>query len=162
MFLQSKKKSYVSGYVLIYSVLIVGIILVTISVIFNASLGEALTSRIQDEALKAQYAADTGERCILYYHKYENAFRKSAPNLATSFNCGITTKVEESTGAECNRSYKFKLEGFSNQACAYIEVNVTPHQSSQTRCKVEVITNGRNSCTNTGGNLIERTRITNF
>ncbi|MBI2023684.1 hypothetical protein HYT01_03945 [Candidatus Giovannonibacteria bacterium] len=153
------------GFVLIYTVIILGILLIIVGVGFSAVFSETFVSRDDRESIKAYYAADTGLECARYFSRNFQAFDVTSPQQ--TYDCGVGTFQAglNPPRAQCDaaQTYNFTLNGFSNGACAEVEVDVTPVsmtvQSQQVWiCKIRVTSNGNNSCTATGKNLVERTR----
>ena len=65
------------GFILVYTLIMVGIISIIIGIISNSILGEIRISRDESESLKAFYAADTGIECVRYYQDNFKAFDKT-------------------------------------------------------------------------------------
>ena len=163
-----------SGYVLAYSVVIVGIMLVGITAIFNSSLSEAVASRSQDDALKAQYAAEAGARCVIYFDSNYQSFDTNSPDSSPDCGIGVMAHVggKNSGSPDCIKDpsgndyqYTFTLSNFTNGSCATVHIEVIPRlipSLGVTVCDLQVESNGRNSCTATGPRLVERTRWVNL
>lgn len=85
---QSKaKQTATSGFILIYTLLFMSVLLVVFGTILNSSVNELRASGDEVESLKAFYAADTAIECVRYYQEKKGAFNTTAP--ATQYNCGV-------------------------------------------------------------------------
>lgn len=155
------------GFILIYTLIIVGIIAVVVGIISNSILGELQISRDESESLKAFYAADTGIECIRYYQDNFKAFNKTTAQ--SDYNCGVGddfTVGFNPPQADCSGGeyvYDFTLDGFSNGSCANVKVTVIPRTIMVEGvpievCDLMVISVGRNSCSASGAILVERIR----
>lgn len=143
----------------------VSAILVVVSTTFSSILSEVKISRDESESLKSFYAADTGIECVRYY---QNNFQAFNPTTAqATYNCGVGADFVAGFNppeTECvDHTYNITLEGFSNGACAIIEVTAIPRTIMVgglpvVVCDLRLISNGRNSCSATGAALVERTR----
>lgn len=158
------------GFVLIYTILFISIMLIVSGVVFSSVIAGIHASRLDQESAKAFYVADTGSECVRYFQNFFRAF--DTMTQEASYNCGIganfnaggnpaTTECEEKTYPT------IRLEGFSNGACADVFVKTIPRtiivNGNPTKiCDLSVISNGKNSCTATGKDLVERTRWENM
>lgn len=159
--MQQKEK----GFILIYTIIMISAILVVVGTTFSSILSEVRISRDESESLKSFYAADTGIECIRYYQNNFQAFNPTTDQA--TYNCGIGASFVAGFNppeAECiNHTYDIVIDGFSNGACAIVEVTSVPRTimiegSPVVVCDLRVISNGRNSCAATGAALVERTR----
>ncbi|OHA12896.1 MAG: hypothetical protein A2909_02130 [Candidatus Tagabacteria bacterium RIFCSPLOWO2_01_FULL_39_11] len=162
------------GFILIYTALIAGIIAVIIGITVHSVLTELKISRDEGDSQKAFYAADTGIECARFYQKKSRAFESMTAQ--TTYNCGfvgadftvppdpLPDGTSPGTGDDCvGYTSTFNLTGFSNGACANVEITVTPVTiyvggAPVKVCDIRVISTGRNSCGAAGANLVERTR----
>lgn len=164
LFPQSPQQ-HTNGFILIYTLILISVILGIVGLNFSRSLSEVFASRNQDQSMKAFYAADTGIECVRYWHGNFNVFDTTEP--AQSYSCGVgnpfTAGTDPPTSTCEAHTYTFTLRGFSNGACADVKVTTIPriikvNGEDVTVCSLSVISNGRNSCSASGNNLIERTR----
>lgn len=157
------------GFVLIYTVVIVGVIGIIVGIAVNSVLTETRIARDEGESLKAFYAADTGIECVRFLQSTHKAFNTTTAE--DTYNCGLGANFTAGFNpptAECvATTYNFTIDGFSNGACAIVEVTVTPVSViiggiPRDVCRLKVFSNGRNSCSASGDKLIERTRWKNL
>lgn len=151
------------GFILIYTVIIVGIVGILTGIAFNSIMAETRMSRDDTETLKAFYAADTGIECVRFYQHYFRAFDTMTPTA--KYNCGIGSDFTAGLGtAECvAHEYNFTITGFSNGSCTAVTVKTTPRTimvdgSPVVICDFRVFSNGKNSCSASGSKLVERVR----
>ncbi len=154
-----------NGFILIYTIIMVGVVLGIIILNYSQSLSEIYAARNQDQSMKAFYAADTGIECVKYWHQYFKVFDTSKPQQ--SYSCGVGDPFlaggNPPTSVCQTTTYNFHLEGFVSGACVDVQVTTVPQTAMVngipiTVCSLKVISSGKNSCTATGANLVERTR----
>ena len=158
-------KTQQKGFILIYTLLIAAVIAVVIGITIASAMTELRISRDEVESLKAFYAADTGIECVRFYQNNYQAFDTTSPRR--KYNCGVGEDFWAGVSPptdECEEhTYNFSLEGFSNGSCADVTVQIIPQTiyidgSPVKVCRAKVTANGKNSCSATGSNLVERTR----
>jgi|GEM_PF-5695658 len=137
------------GFVLIYSLAIVSILLITISIFHNTAIKEIQVARKEGESLKAFYAADTGVECVRFLQDHYDAFSPTSP--VRSYNCGPEGNLIQTGGTT---TYNFRIEHFSNLACDDVSVLAT-RSSLPNTWDITVNSSGKNSCTNP---TVERVR----
>jgi hypothetical protein len=154
------------GFVLIYTILLIDVILIITSITFTAVQVDIRNSRDVLESMKAYYAADTGIECVKYYQKNFQVFDTSKP--ATTYSCGVGSFTAGAGTTVCEtREYpQFRLN-LPNGACTIVQVKTTQRTININGvptpiCDYLVISNGRNSCTATLKTLTERTRWENL
>lgn len=154
-----------TGFVLIYTVLLMGIILLVAGVAFDSVFSGIQASKLHAESLKAFYTADAGIECVRYFQNYFQAFDTTIPEDV--YNCGVGDDFRAGGNpptSECvEKVYTFRLEGFSNGACTDVRVTTVPRTiliggSPVVVCDLQVLSNGKNSCSASGANIVERTR----
>lgn len=157
------------GFILIYTIILVGIILLISSLGFSTALFEFQASREEAESLKAFYAADTGIECVRYY---QNNFRSFDPPAGDVIDCEVGT-FDTSSHTVNNQgtpdpsddvyTYIFTLNGFEDGTrCALVTARAQPRViviegDPVTVYDIQVISNGKNICSGTRG-VVERTR----
>lgn len=161
------------GFILIYTTILVGIIFVIVAVGFRSTLTESRAARDEQESLKALYVAETGIECVRFLQNYYEAFNTTT-DYKSDYNCGVGDDFGaggdpasgNETTAECVASTRqFPLQGFENGSCALVRVKTVPRTITSddgtpiTVCDVFVTSNGKNSCSATGNNLVERVRL---
>ncbi|MDP2668720.1 MAG: hypothetical protein Q8P07_02700 [bacterium] len=157
-----KKKD---GFILIYTIIFISVILGIIILISGQSFSEIYSARYENQSMRVLYAADSGIECVRYWHQNYHIFDTSKPQQP--YSCGIgepflaggnpPTSVCEAT------VYNFRLEGFASGACVDVQVTTVPQTAlingiPITVCSLIVVSSGKNSCTASGVNLVERTR----
>ena len=156
------------GFVLIFTILIVTVLLVITGSIFSFVTSQIKISRDEYESSKALYAADTGIECVRFYQGNYAAFNTTEPEQ--TLNCGVGTMTAgiPSPGAECSdHDYATStFNGFSNGSCALVSVSVRARSVVVNGvplkiCDIYIISSGRNSCSATT-NLVERSRWENM
>ncbi len=171
------------GYILAYTIVIIGVILVVVGLISSTVNNELIASRLESESVKAFYAADTGIECIRYHEAVVQKYTGSGSQV---IDCGLGAGSRFTIeGADCHNATVLgasttvypptTITGFTNGACAEISVKIirTPTGSyildendvsvPEFDCKVEIISKGRNSCdAGVGVKKIERTRWENM
>jgi Tfp pilus assembly protein PilX len=159
-----------AGFVLIFTILIVGTLLVPVIGMFSFVVGQIKISRDEYESARALYAADTGIECVRYHQKKTRAFDTSKSQQTIDCGVGTITAGVASPGAECT-NYDYPpttLSGFSNGVCTIINIQVkartvtffdgTQHQI----CDLFVTSSGRNTCTGSFDKVVERSRWENM
>lgn len=156
-----------NGFILIYTIILVSIVLVIVILNFNQSYSEIYSSRNAEESVKALYAAQTGLECVRYWHTNYRVFDTSKP--PTDYSCGIGPAFRAGRGdSVCqNDSYLFPITGFSNGACTEVSVKTTAYTimvgtTPQTFCTISVVSTGRNSCSAVGSKKVERVLLENM
>lgn len=152
-----------NGFILLYTVLILSVILITVSAFANSILKEVVATRENAESLKAFYAADAAIECVRFYQNDKGAFNTTS--LRAPITCGgntISVGMDPPTAQCVSHTYTFNMTGFSNGSCAAVTVNVIPRTLSINGtpfviCDLEVIASGRNTCA-PGKKPLERTR----
>lgn len=155
-----KKKD---GFVLIYTIIFISVVLGIIILISGESFSEAYSARYENQSMKVLYAADSGIECVRYWHQNYHVFDTS--KAQGSYSCGIGAPfLAGGTDAVCQaHTYSFRLTGFTGGACVDVQVTTVPQTAlingiPITVCSIKVVSSGKNSCTATGANLVERTR----
>ena len=152
------------GFILVYTVLILSIIMLTGGIFINTVIKEISISRDQAESLKAFYAADSALECVRYYHN-KNAFNTQTPQQ--SYSCGVGSPFSAGGNPptqDCtSTTTTFTIDGFANGACADVTVETIATTtifggSPKIICTTHAISNGKNSCTAPANKLVERTR----
>lgn len=172
-----RNESQKKGFILVYTVLILAIMVIISGIFIEAVLKEVSISRDESESLKAFYAADSAIECARYYHAKYDAFDTMKPEA--TYNCGVGASFKaggdpatssgnpasrSGTTAQCvSDTRTFTINGFSNGSCAIVTVNISPRRitvdgSPYDVCDVEVISNGRNRCGSGTSKLVERAR----
>ena len=154
------------GFVLIYTVVIVTILLITVLSIFSFVSGQIKIARDEIESAKALYAADTGIECVRYYQNKSQDFNTTQPEHTVDCGVGTLTAGIPSPGTDCiDKNYATTtLSGFSNGSCTLVTVTVRARSvtffdgSIHQVCDLYVISNGRNTCAAGAQNLVERGR----
>ena len=162
-----------SGFSLIYSVIIGGLIFITAGIFLRGAFFEIIAAREEEGSLKAFYAADTGTECVRFYNGLNQAFDPMTEKK--EYDCGVGTFEAGSVTppplpSSCengSKVYNLELDGFSNGAVANVEVRVVPRSITIEGqeiwvCDLIVISNGRNSRSVLDPNLVERTRWENM
>jgi hypothetical protein len=159
-----KKKQARNGFVLVYTVLVLSIMLIIGGIFADTVVKEVGISRDEAESLKAFYAADSAVECVRYLQNNFSAF--DTTQLEDTYSCGIGNSFPaggDPPSSQCTADTRtFTLGGFSNGSCAVVTVNVIPRTivvggAPLTVCDVDVIANGRNTCSGSG-KVVERTR----
>lgn len=99
-------KTKESGFTLLLSVLIAGILLAIGIAIFNITIKELLISASVRDSQFAFYAADTGTECALYWDQVGGAFSTSSPSTII---CNETT-IENVGGQPYGTASTFSFE----------------------------------------------------
>lgn len=161
--IRAKSHDHENGFILVYTLILVAVILGIVGLNFSGSISEIFAARNEEQSMKAFYAADTGIECVRYWHSNYQVFDTSKP--PNNYNCGIGADFSAGMGdPQCQaHTYTFAIQGFSNGACVDIKVTTVPriitvNGNDITVCTLSVISSGKNSCTATGGNLVERVR----
>lgn len=157
-----KKKD---GFIIVYTIIFISVVLGIIILISGQSFSEIYSARYENQSMKALYAADSGIECVRYWHQNSHVFDTSKPQQ--SYSCGIgspffaggspPTAICEAT------TYNFHLDGFVSGACVDVQVTTVPQTAMIngvpiTVCSLKVVSSGKNSCTASGTNLVERAR----
>ena len=158
-----------SGFSLIYSVIIGGLIFITAGIFLRGAFFEIIAAREEEGSLKAFYAADTGTECVRFYQSRFSAFDPSTPEAMYDCGVGQFPAGGNPPTSQCeSKEYNLiTLDGFSNGACAKVKVRVVPRPitidgAEILVCDLVVISNGRNSCSALDPNIVERTRWENM
>lgn len=159
------KQNQSSGFILLFTVIIVTILLITVLGIASVASNQIRFVRDEFESAKALYAADTGIECVRFYQAQFNAF--DSHQAPQTINCGVgTLQAGDTAGSDCfDKTYApVLMNGFSNGACVEVSVAVTSRTINvggilRRVCDVYVQSSGYNKCPGPGvTNLIERTR----
>lgn len=150
------------GFILIYTIILVSIVLVIVILNFSQSYSEIYSSRFAEESVKAFYASTTGLECVRYWDSYYQAFDTSKP--PQSYSCGVGAPFSAGLSTPECQDYTYptiQLTGFSNGACAEVSVKTKAHTVivggvPVTYCTLSVQSVGRNSCSATGIKKVER------
>lgn len=157
-----------SGFVFIYVVLMIALVITAISAVTVSSIKELRFSRTEQESLTAYYAADNALECIRAIVKDFDSLTTGNPigpwNAATQFKCSGSTSSfsigsnlgDQSTCGDpdndewvMNYVNTTNLTGFAPGACVDIRINYKPVQifSGDRICRYYVETVGKSSCT---------------
>ncbi len=113
------------GFVALFTVLIVSVILAMAIGIASISLKEIVLSSSATEGSKAFYAADSGVECALYYDRVngvENGFFNATPDFSCNGNIPVLPTGPDSD-FEALEVYTFEIPfGAQNELCADITV----------------------------------------
>ena len=153
------------GFIIIYTVIFVSIVLGIIILISTRSFSEIYSARYENQSMKVLYAADSGIECVRYWHTTDHVFDTSKPQQPYSCCVGVPFLAGGNPPTSvCEvKTYNFRLEGFASGACVDVQVTTVPQTAMIngvpiTICSIKVISSGKNSCTASGTNLVERTR----
>ncbi|MDP2668716.1 MAG: hypothetical protein Q8P07_02680 [bacterium] len=150
------------GFILIYTVLLVSIVLVIVILNFSQSLSEIYSARTAEESVKAFYASATGLECVRFWHTFYQAFDTS--KSPANYGCGIGANFSAGLSTPVCQDHTYpviKLTGFANGACAEVSVKTKAHTAvvdgvPVTYCTLSVISTGKNSCSAVGTKKVER------
>ncbi len=114
------------GFVALFTVLIVSVILAMAIGIASISLKEIVLSSSATEGSKAFYAADSGIECALYYDRVngiENGFFNATPDFSCNGNVPGGPPTGPDSDFEANEVYTFEIPfGAQGELCADITV----------------------------------------
>ncbi|HVS79847.1 MAG TPA: pilus assembly PilX N-terminal domain-containing protein [Candidatus Paceibacterota bacterium] len=153
-----------AGFMLVYTVLILSIMLIVGGIFVNTVVKEVGMSRDESESLKAFYAADSGVECVRYFKNKYDAFNTQVPQ--STYDCGIgssfTAGGNPPTSQCTEKEYTFQVGGFTSGACMNITVDMTPRTITVNGnpvivCDTNVIADGMNTC-NLSSATVERSR----
>ncbi len=117
------KKTKESGFVALFTVLLVSVILAMAIGIASISLKEIVLSSSASDGSKAFYAADSGVECALYYDRV-NAGVGNFFGSGSNFTCNGNTPqgdLSVTTDSESQEVYNFKISfGENDELCANI------------------------------------------
>lgn len=150
------------GFILIYTVILVSIVLVIVILNFSQSLSEIYSSRNAEESVKAFYASATGLECVRFWHSNYNVFDTS--KSPANYNCGIGANFSAGLSTPECQDYTYppiQLTGFANGACAEVSVKTKAHTVTVagvdvTYCTISVASTGKNSCSAVDTKKVER------
>lgn len=150
-----------SGFIVIYTLLFMSVLLAIFGTMLNSALNELRYSGNEADSLKAFYAADTAIECVRYYQKKYRAFNTTeAPR---SYNCGVGTLngggLSGIRTPTCQaKTYPTQvLAGYPNGACVSVNITVGPDPDDPLNtCKLSSVTTGQDKCGN--GASVERIR----
>ena len=138
----------VSGFTLLFSVLIASLLLAIGIAIFNITLKELLLSSSARESQFAIYAADTGIECALYWDLVGAAFGTSTS--ARTINCNAQT-LEYTTGASYPATTTFTIQFSPEPYCAVVAVGKHTNPA-----RTIVTSRGYNTCETENSRRVER------
>lgn len=143
------KKKKISGFVLLYTMILSSIILAVTFGVTNIALKETNFSISARAANDAFFAADTGAECALFYDK---ASSDAFSGAEISMECGGNPSevVLNSSGAD---SWYFEVNGLgeSQRACARVTLT-----RDQTLFSTTIVSKGYSNCDVNLGNVVER------
>lgn len=157
------------GFVLVYTVLILSVMLVIGGIFADTVMKEISISRDEAESLKAFYAADAGIECMRFYSNNFDAFNTKMPQ--GTYSCGVGAAFQAGGNpptANCEaRTYNIPITGFTNGSCTQVTVKTIPRTVvlggvPRVVCSIEVVSNGRNTCAAGATKVVERTRWENM
>src|SRR3990167_11246456 len=102
------------GFIIIYTVIFVSIVLGIIILISTRSFSEIYSARYENQSMKVLYAADSGIECVRYWHTTDHVFDTSKPQQPYSCGVGVPFLAggnQPKLGLE-GKTYKFPFEGF--------------------------------------------------
>lgn len=135
------------GFILVYTIILIGVMLVIVGITFSASVFERRAARSEADSLRAFYAADTGIECVRYYQTQINPPVFNPPTDVDidcevgTYDTGDAAQPEIVTdmigdndgscesGEACTATYTFFLNSFSagiGPRCAKITAVANP------------------------------------
>ena len=106
-------KRFRGGFVLVYTIILVAIILTIVGIGFSGALFEVRSARSEAESLKALYAADAALECVRFYQR-ESTLRAFSPPNAMDVRCLDFLPVTYDTG---NGQIKTEVAGDGDGVC---------------------------------------------
>lgn len=157
-----------NGFVLLFAIVFLSVIMTIIASQADTLLAEFRATGQEERSLMALFAADAAVACVGFYDVEYTAFDTRKPQ--GTYNCGVGTftagGINQGAQQCAAHTYQFRLNNFTNGACADVEVITRPASFLQGTvtvyvCDLTVIAHGKNTCDPSALNVVERVRIAN-
>src|SRR3989344_7044972 len=144
------------GFVLLFAVTLVSILLAIAMGISNIALKEENFSTSAENSSDAIFAADTIAECALYYDRGD-IDRFKWPDSGTPITCASGTGTPAVSGDASSWAYDFTIAGFgSNNACAKLNISKSGSSPYTTVVTSRGYNIGDGACDSTDPNRTER------